>query len=158
VTIDDVLSRFRIQLNLEAEAEYEVVEEIRAHLEEAVDQARARGGDEEVALQQAAARFGIDEAGQELHAAHLGQGVADGVAAAAIPVLSALVLRWVVFAPDGGAIGWQEVLTRPAFWVVAGAALLVPLLRFPRRRHALASWTFFWGLSVVFFCFPALRW
>ena len=158
MTIDDVLEGIRLRLNLEAEAEYDVVEEIRAHLEEAVEEARASGGDEGAALERAAVSFGIDEAGEELHAAHVGRGTADGVAAAALPVLCALILRWLVFAPDGSAVGWREVLVRPAFWVVAGAALLVPLMRFPRWRYALASWAFFWALSVIFFCFPALRW
>jgi hypothetical protein len=158
VTIDDVLEGIRVRLNLEAETEYDVVEEIRAHLEQVLDDARAGGGDEEAALRDAAARFGIDEAAGELHAAHLGRGLADGVAAAALPVLFALVLRWLVFAPGGSAGDWQEVLARPAFWAVAVAALLVPLLRFPRWRYALASWAFFWALSIIFFCFPALRW
>ena len=158
MTIDDVLTRVRSRLNLEADAEYEVIEEIRGHLEQAVRDAKVAGRSEDEALETAAARFGADEAGEELHAAHVGRGTADGVAAAAIPVLCALVLRWLVFAPDGTAVGWQEVLVRPTFWVVSLAALLVPLLKFPRWRYALVSWTFFWVLSVVFFTLPALRW
>jgi hypothetical protein len=158
VTIDDVLEGVRVRLNLEAEAEYELIEEIRTHLEQAVEDACARGDDVQGALEQAAADFGIDEASEELHAAHLGQGVADGIAAAALPVVCALALRWLVLAPDGSGAGWLEVLARPAFWVVAAAALLVPLLRFPRWRYALASWAFFWALSVIFYCFPAVRW
>jgi hypothetical protein len=158
VTIDEVLEQVRSRLNLEAEAEHEVIEEIRGHLEEAVDEARGRGKDTERALEDAAASFGIDEASEELHAAHLGEGTAEGIAAAALPVICALVLRWLVFSPDGSAAGWEEVLAQPAFWVVAAAALLAPLLRFPRWRYALASWAFFWALSIIFFCFPALRW
>ena len=157
MTVDDVLARIRVHLNLEAETEYDLLQEIRAHLEEAVEVARARGLDEEDALAEAAARFGVEEVGRELQAAHAGWGTADGVIAAALPVVCALVLRWLVFAPDGTAVGWQEVLVRPAFWVVSLAALLLPLFKFPRWRYALASWAFFWALSVVFFAWPALR-
>lgn len=156
--IDDILSRIRAHLDLEAEREYELLEEIRAHLEDAVEAARMQGLDEETALMQAAARFGVEKVGQELQAAHVGWGTADGVIAAGLPVLCALILRWLVFAPDGTAVGWQEVLARPAFWVVAVVALFLPLLRFPRWRYALVSWAIFWGLSVVFFAWPALRW
>jgi hypothetical protein len=158
MTIEDVLSDIRAQLELEAETECEVMEEIRAHLEDAVTNARARGLDEDQALAQVAARFGVEELGRELQAAHAGWGTADGVIAAALPVLCALVLRWVVFAPDGTAAGWQEILTGPVFWGMALVALLVPLLRFSRWRYALVSWAFFWGLSVAFIAWSAARW
>jgi hypothetical protein len=158
MNVDDVLDRIRAGLDLEAETEYELLEEVRAHLEDAVAAARARGLDEGEALAEAAARFGVEEVGRELQAAHIGWGTADGVVAAALPVVCALVLRWLVFAPDGTAVGWREVLVRPAFWVIAVAALAVPLLKFPRWRYALVSWAFFWVLSMVFFGWPALRW
>jgi hypothetical protein len=158
MNVDDVLDSIRTRLDLEAETEYELLEEVRAHLEDAVAAARARGLDEEAALAEAAARFGVEEVGRELQAAHVGWGTADGIVAAALPVVCALVLRWLVFAPDGTAVGWREVLVRPAFWVIAVAALAVPLLRFPRWRYALVSWAFFWILSMVFFAWPALRW
>jgi len=69
-----------------------------------------------------------------------------------------LVLRWLVFAPDGTALGWPQLLTRPTFWVIAAAALLVPLLKFDRWRYALMIWVFFWAITVVFSTWPALRW
>lgn len=156
--VDRVLERVRAQLDLDAETERELLEELRGHLEDAVTAARARGLDEEEALAEAAARFGVEEAGRALQAAHVGWGTADGVVAAALPVICALALRWLVFAPDGTAVGWRGVLVQPAFWIVALAALLLPLLRFPRWRYALASWVFFWVLSVIFFAWPALRW
>lgn len=158
MTVDEVLACIHACLDLEAETEYEVLEEIRVHLEEALEEARARGLDEQEALAQVAACFGVEEVGRALQAAHVGWGTADGVLAAALPVICALILRWLVFAPGGTAVGWREVLVRPAFWVVALAALLLPLLRFPRWRYALVSWAFFWALSVVFFAWPALRW
>lgn len=156
--VDHVLARVRAQLDLDAEMEHELLEELRGHLEEAVAAARARGLDEEEALAEAAARFGVEDVGRELQATHVGWGTADGVVAAALPVVCALALRWLVFAPDGTTVGWQEVLVRPAFWVIALAALLLPLLKFPRWRYALVSWAFFWVLSVVFFIGRALRW
>lgn len=158
MNIDHVLEQIRAQLDLDAEKEHELLEELRGHLEDAVATARARGLDEEAALVEAAAHFGVEEVGQELQATHLGWGTADGIVAAALPVLCALVLRWLVFAPDGTAVGWREVLVRPTFWAVSLAALLLPLLKFPRWRYALVSWTFFWILSVIFFALPALRW
>ncbi len=158
MTVDDVLARVRARLDLDAETERELLEELRDHLEDAVAAARARGLDEEKALAEAATRFGVEEVGRELQATHAGWGTADGVVAAALPVVCALALRWLVFAPDGTAVGWQEVLVRPAFWVVSLAALVVPLLKFPRWRYALVSWAFFWALSVIFFAWPALRW
>jgi hypothetical protein len=158
VSVDRLLNQVRSQLDLDAETEHELLEELRGHLEDAAATARAQGLDEEAALAEAAARFGVEEVGRELQAAHLGRGTADGVVAAALPVICALVLRWLVFAPDGTAVGWLEVLVRPAFWVVSLAALLVPLLKFPRWRYALISWAFFWVLSVIFFALPALRW
>jgi hypothetical protein len=158
MTVDQVLNRIRAHLDLEAETEHELLEEIRIHLEEAVEEARTSGLDEQEALAKAASRFGVDEMAQELQSTHLGWGTLEGVAAAALPVLFALLLRWLIFAPSGTAGGWQELLSRPALWAVAVISLLVPLLRFPRRRHALISWAIFWGLSLLLAVSPALRW
>ncbi len=158
MTIDDVLNQIQANLGLEAETEHEVLEEIRGHLEEAVAAARARGLDETQALQQAATAFGVEQATAELHATHAGRGTLEGVAAAALPVIFALVLRWLIFAPDGTADQWRELLSQPTLILIAGVAILYPLLRFPRRRYALALWAFFWGLSLITVMWPALRW
>ena len=156
--INCVLGQVRAQLALDAETEYELLEELGGHLEDAVTDARVHGLDENAALAAAAARFGVKDVGPALQAVHIGRSTTDGVVAAVLPVVCALALRWLVFAPDGTAVGWQEVLVRPAFWVVAVVVLLLPLLRFPRWRYALVSWAFFWVLSVFFFVLPALRW
>ena len=158
MAIDDVLERIRADMNLEAETEYELLEEIRCHLEEAVSDARAEGLSEEEALTRAAARFGVEEVGRELQATHEGWGALEGIAAAALPVLFALGLRWLVYAPDGTFAGWRAMLGRPAFWFVAVVALLIPLWRFPRRRYALISWAIFWALSVIIIAGDAVRW
>jgi len=158
VTIDEVLAQIRLRLNLEAEAEQEVLEEIRGHLEEAVAAARAAGQDEAAALAQVAARFGIEETARELQSTHVGRGTLNGIALAGLPVIFALVLRWLIFAPDGTAAGWRETLSRPALWVIVAAGLLVPLLRFPRRRYVWALWAIFWGLSLTTALWPTRHW
>ena len=156
--IEQVLARIRAQMDLDSETEHELLEEIRSHLEEAVAAARERGLDETEALAEAAARFGVEEVGAELQRVHAGWGTADAVIAAGLPVVCALVLRWLVFAPDGTALGWPQMLARPAFWVIAAVALLVPWLKFGRWRYGLLSWVFFWAITVVFSTWPALRW
>lgn len=158
MSVDEVLDRVREQLDLEAEMEYELLEEIRFHLEESVEEARSKGLDEKEALARAAARFGVEEMARELQATHVGWGALEGIAMAALPVLFTLVLRWLVFAPGGTYVGWREMLSRPAFWAVAVIALLVPLLKFPRRRYALVSWAVFWILSIVFVVGEGVQW
>lgn len=157
--VEELLRQIQAELDLDKETEQEVLTEVCTHLEESIAEAMAAGMSREEALAQAAARFGVgQEVGQALQAAHVGWATADAVFAAGLPVLLALVLRWLIFAPDGTAIGWQRVLARPAFWTVALAALLVPLLKFERWRYALVSWGFFWIVTVVFALSPALRW
>jgi hypothetical protein len=157
--IEQVVARIGAQVDLDSETEHEILAEIRDHLEEAVAKARAEGLDEADALARAAARFGVEEEiARELQAAHAGWGTADAVIAATLPVISALVLRWLVFAPDGSALGWPQLLSRPIFWIVALAALLIPVLKFEHRRYALASWALFWALTVLFVALPALQW
>jgi hypothetical protein len=157
--IEDVLQQIQAELDLDREVEQEVLDEILAHLEESIGEAMAAGLSREAALAQAAARFGLgQEVGRALQATHAGWATADAVVAAGLPVLLALILRWLVFAPDGTAIGWQQVLVRPAFWAVALAALLVPLLKFERWRYALVSWGFFWAVTIVFALGPTTRW
>lgn len=157
--IDRHLAAIAAQMDLDVETEHEILDEIRDHLETAAEQARAEGLDEAQALARAAARFGTDEeVGRALQSVHAGWGTVDAVMAAALPVVCALVLRWLAFAPDGTALGWPQLLARPSFWIVALAALLVPLLRLERWRYALAGWVFFWALTVLFVMLPAQRW
>ena len=158
-SIEDLVDRLRVQMDLSSEMEHEVLAEIRDHLEESVAQARAAGLSEAEALAHAAARFGLEEeVGRELQATHAGWGTADAVIAAGLPVVCALILRWLAFAPDGTALGWPHLLSRPAFWIVALVALMIPLLKFDRWRYALVTWVIFWGLTVLFLTLPALRW
>ena len=157
LTIDDLLQRIAAQLHLSSETERELLEEMRTHLEEAAATAQAKGYDEQTALLKAAEQFGLEEVGSRLQELHQPWESADAIVACALPVLSALILRWLVFAPDGTALGWPELLTRPALWVVAIVALLVPLFHFHRWRYALVGWLLFWLLTVIFVTFPVIR-
>jgi hypothetical protein len=156
--LEVLLARIRAQMELDSETEYEVLSELRAHLVEALAEARASGLGEEQALAQVAARFGVEQVGRELQAAHAGWGTADAVIAAGLPAVCALVLRWLAFAPDGTALGWPQLLNRPSFWVVALLMLLLPLLKFGRWRYAVAGWLIFWTLTVVYVTWPSIRW
>ena len=157
--VDELLSQIRSQMDLESETEWQVLAELRLHLEEALADSQAKGLDSDAALSEVLQAFGsAKDVGQELQRTHLGWGTADGVLATMLPVLCALVLRWLAFAPDGTALGWPELLNRPSFWVVALVMLIVPLFRFGRWRYAAAGWVIFWGLTVLIVAWPGLRW
>lgn len=156
-TIDQVLARISSHLHLSKETEYETLSEIRTHLEDAVAKAVQKGEDEGAALLKAAEQFGIDEFGAELQQVHTGREAIDAIALTALPVLFTLILRWLVFAPQGTAQNWQQLLTRPSFWNVAVAALVIPALWFRRWSLALTGWVFFWLLSVIFVLFPVVK-
>ncbi len=156
--IDEILTRIQAQLHLDREIEKDVLEEIRSHLEEVVAEAQSEGAEVATSLAEAMDRFGLEEVGAELQGVHAGWGTADAVVAAGFPVFFALALRWLVFAPDGTALGWPQMLARPALWVIVTVALLLPLLKFGRWRYALAAWVFFWSLTLVFLLWPANLW
>ncbi|NLG70725.1 MAG: hypothetical protein GX495_01610 [Chloroflexi bacterium] len=95
----------------------------------------------------------------ELQDLHAGRESLEALAAAALPVLFAVVMRWLAFAPDGSSVNWQQMLERPGFWIVAFAALLIPGMLFQRWRFALAGWGIFWLLTVLFTVFPTnIQW
>ena len=157
--LEGLLARIRAQMDLDSETEHQVLAEIQDHLEEAMAVARAEGLDEAQAFSLVAKRFGCEEKiGRSLQTSHAGWGTADGVIAAALPVICALILRWLAFAPDGTAVGWSQLLSRPAFWIVALVALFIPALKLKRWRYAVAGWTVFWALTVLFVVWPAARW
>lgn len=157
ITIDQVLEEIRRHLHLSKESEHEVLAEIRTHLEDAVGEARAKGEDEESALLKVAEKFGVDEVGYELQEVHANWESVEAILATALPLVFALALRWLVFAPDGSALDWPQLLPRPEFWMVAVAALIVPVLLFRRWRLALAGWGVFWFLTVIFVVFPKIN-
>jgi len=155
--IDLLVTEIQKELNLSRETETVLLEEIRNHLEDAVETAVSQGQNVEFALLDVAARFGVEDVGRALQEVHEQWESADAIIACIIPVVATLVLRWLVFAPDGSAIGWQTVLVRPAFWTVAFIALLVPVLQFQRWQYALLSWTFFWAITIIFMVLPTIQ-
>jgi hypothetical protein len=158
MTIDDVLEQIQAHLGLEADVEHELLEEIRGHLEEAVLAAKLQGLDQQAALREAAAAFGVDQTAQALRETHLGWGMREALALAGLPVIFTLILRWLIFAPDGTAVAWRVLLSWPNLAVVATLAIVLPIWRFSSRRYALALWAFFWGLSFSAMLWSALRW
>lgn len=156
--LDELLARIRLQMDLESEAEHDVLAEIQGHLEEAMAEARAEGVDEAAALARVAARFGTgEEVGQALQQTHAGWGTADAVIATALPVLGVLVLRWLIFPrqADGTLLTRPIILSQPVLWIVALIVLLVPLFQIKRPRYARVLWAIFWGLTVVLAVWPA---
>jgi hypothetical protein len=155
LTIDRVLDCIKQQLTLSKEQETELLEEIRSHLEDAMADARARGESENAALEQAAKDLGIDIVGIQLQQVHAGWESSRAITATALPVLFALVLRWLAFAPDGSALGWPQLLNQPGFWFVAVTSLIIPAFLFRRWRLTLAGWGIFWLLTIIFTIFPS---
>ncbi len=155
-TVDQVLDNISLRLHLSKETQTEVMAEIRTHLEDAITDAVAQGKDEQEALWKAAQLFGVDEVGTELQEVHVNHDSVSAVAATALPVLFAVILRWLAFAPDGSPVDWRQLLIKPGFIIVALAALLFPAIIFHRWRFVLAMWGIFWFLTVIFVLFPAI--
>jgi len=156
--VEHALQCVQRQLDLDAETQRDVLDELRGHLEEAVESGRRHGLSEDEAVTRALSALEGEDLGTEFQRVHAGEATTEGVMMAGLPVLFALILRWLVFAPEGTVGGWREVLIRPAFWVISVSALLAPWLQFSRRRHAVMSWAVFWVLTVVFAIMPASRW
>lgn len=158
-TIERLLAIIAAELHLSQETKQELLAELRDHLEDAWDTAVAHGEDEAAAVRRVAARFGGAEIGRALQRVHSQWESAEAILACLIPVLAALVLRWLLFAPDGSLVGWQGVLAQPFFWIVALAVLLIPLVQFQRWRYVLINWGFFWAITIIFVLLPAVaRW
>lgn len=149
-TIDTVLTAISAEMNLSKATEWELIEEIRGHLEDAVADARATGLDENTALLKAAEKFGAAEVGQALQAVHMPWESADALLACFVPVLGGLVLRWLIFAPSGTAVGWPILLQRPAVLIIALAVLFIPCLQFRRWPYTITAWLFIWSVSFLF--------
>lgn len=158
VTFDSVLMNISLHLHLSAETEHEILAEIRAHLEDAVAAAAASGADEHSALLKAAEAFGMDETSAQLSEIHTHREALYAIIGTAVPVLFALALRWLTFAPDGSPANWPQLLEQPGFYLLAAAALVFPILALRRWRFALVGWAFFWLITVIFVLFPSKHW
>lgn len=157
LTIDSILHQIRGELNLSSETEREVLDEIRTHFEDAVEEGKQNGLDNQVILREAAEQFGISITSEALKHVHMQWESADAVIACIVPTAAALILRWLAFAPNGSAIGWQNLLLRPAFWIVALVCLLIPILQFNHWRYAMVSWGIFWFFTVIFVTLPNIQ-
>lgn len=157
MTIDEALLSISIHLHLSKEAEHEILSEIRSHLEEAVADAMKRGHDEQVALQKAVAQFGVVEMATEIQEVHSNKEAIESITATALPVLFSVVLRWLVFDPNGSPGSWRQLLARPEFYMLAFLSLAIPILLFHRWRFALIGWGFFWLLTIIFVVFPSIN-
>ncbi len=155
--IDQALNEIRKQLDLSSETEHELLEEIRDHMEDAVADAKIKGAEEDAALIDVVERFGLSNVARQLQEVHAPWESADAVLACVIPVISALILRWLIFAPDGTALNWQQLLVRPAFWIVALVALAIPFVQFRQWRYALVGWGVFWAITIIFIVFPVVN-
>ena len=156
-TIETIIDQIGRELNLSQETEREVLDEIRTHFEDAVEDGKQQGLDDASALALAASHFGVTATSDALKEVHLQWESADAVIACMVPTMAALVLRWISFAPNGSAIGWQSALLKPAFWVVAIVCLLVPMLQFNQWRYAMVSWCIFWFFTVIFITLPNIQ-
>jgi hypothetical protein len=157
--IDQALAQIKENLRLSKEAENEILAEIRSHLEEIEAQSAVQGIDPQEAVKEAIQRFGLEEIGSELQEVHTGWESIEAIVGTALPILFAIILRWLVFTPEGTYLDWTRLFSQPVFWLIAGAALIAPFILFRRWRFALVSWGIFWLITVIFVVFPAVnRW
>jgi hypothetical protein len=154
-TINQILTTIEAELTLSQETKQELLTELRDHLEDAWETAVAHNEDSQTALYDIARRFGGAEVGKALQQVHAQWESSEAILACLIPVLAALMLRWLVFTPAGAVADWQSVLAQPAFWIVSLAALFIPVLQFQQWRYVLVNWGFFWIVTLIFILIPA---
>lgn len=157
MTVDDLLKEVSRDLNLSSEAEWELLQEMRDHLEDAVADAQAEGYDPDLALLKAAERFGIDETLPALQRLHREWEFGEVLLMCSVPVFFTLVLRWLVYDAAGTAGGWQMIVSRPWLPAIALLLLIIPLWQLVRWRMAALVWAFFWLVSVIFMLYPQMR-
>lgn len=157
VTIDDVLEQLRQQLNLSKESEWELIEEIRAHLEDAVDAAQLDGKDGQTALLKAAEDFGFEEVSHELQKLHGEWEMTQVLLLCIVPIVCTVVLRWLVFSAEGTTTGFKMIFDRPGVIAVGLTVLVLPILQLKRWPLVIFGWLFFWSISFVFMAFPSMR-
>ena len=153
LAVDQVLTQIASGLQLSSQTEHELLEEIRGHLEDAAADAMQQGQATDEALHEVAERFGVEVVTEALQAEHAPWESADAIVACILPVIGALILRWLAFVPAGSAANWGHLLLQPAFWTVAIVVLLVSWLHYHRWQYALTVWSFFWALSLIFVAF-----
>ena len=157
ITIDSVLDQIRTKLNLSSESEWELLEEIRAHLEDAVDAAQHSGKDQTTALLKAAEDFGLEESAEALQKLHGELEITQVLLLCIAPIFCTVILRWLIFSASGTTNGWQPLFTRPVIVIIGLIGLILPLTQLRRWPYASIGWLFFWAISLIFLAFPAFR-
>jgi hypothetical protein len=152
-SIDQALRQISAELQLSSQTEHELLEEIRGHLEDALDEAVQQGHDPDQAIREVCQRFGVEDVGKALQEEHSPWESSDAIVACILPVAGALIMRWLTFVPNGSAANWSHLLLQPIFWAVAVLVLLTSLLYYHRWKYALTVWGFFWVLSLIFAAF-----
>ena len=137
------LSTVASQLNVDPTTEREILEEVEAHLEEAIMELQESGLGPEESVRVALDNFGeAREVGRMLGRLH-GDSAQQAVLAAFLPVALALTFKWVLL-PLVQALGnWQGSPTPIVFGCLAALALLVPALTLRRWRYGYVVWAFF---------------
>jgi hypothetical protein len=141
--LERYLAQVASQLSVDPTTEREILQEIRAHLEEAATelQEAGLGGAESWALAQE--RFGkAREVGRMLGRLH-SDSANQAVLAAFMPVALAVTFKWVVLPLLGNVARWQGNPTPVILSCLAVLALLVPGLTFKNWRYGYAVWAFF---------------
>ena len=155
LSINQVLTQIASGLQLSSQTKHELLEEIRGHLEDALEAGAYRGQDRDEALLEVAERFGVEVVAEALQSEHAPWESADAIVACILPVVGALILRWLAFVPDGSTANWGSLLLQPLFWLVALLVLFASVLYYHRWQYALTVWGFFWTLSLIFVAFGA---
>ncbi len=155
VTIDQLLEQIAGNLQLSAETERELLEEIRGHLEDSLADAIRRDENPNEAMQKVAQQFGAAVSAQALQDTHAPWESADAIVACILPVVGALILRWLLFVPAGSAGNWSFLLLQPIFWGMALTVLAASWHYYRRWGYAFTVWGFFWVLSLIFVIFDS---
>lgn len=137
------------QLSVDPATEREILQEIQAHLEEAVAEIQedGLGGEESLAL--AMEDFGdAREVGRMLGRLY-SDSANQAVLAAFLPVALALTFKWILLPLLSALSHWQGSPTPFIFACLAILALLVPGLTFKRWRYGYAVWAFFSLVTIV---------
>lgn len=147
---EQYLADLAARLPLDRDQQQAILAEVSDHLGVAAEWWQEQGLDLEAAWQRAVEEFGtVDEIAASFVETRRGWGTNEALAAAALPVLLALVLKFVALPLLAVPRSWQ-VLTHPALLSSAVLLLLLPLAwKAERWRFGLAIWMVFWFFTVI---------
>ncbi|HYN88935.1 MAG TPA: permease prefix domain 1-containing protein [Ardenticatenaceae bacterium] len=147
---DRYLDRLAASLPLDRDQQRAILVEVSDHLTVSAEWWQQQGLNEDDAWERAVAEFGpVEEIAGSFAETRRGWGTGEALAAAALPVLLTLVLKWLLLPALDLPRSWG-VLTHPALLSTAVLLLLVPLAwRVQRWRYGLAVWFVFWFFTIV---------